>query len=324
MNVYVQPEQGSSMKTLTKKTPRPARTFTPELDRRLQKLLETPITFIHHSSFEHPEVAETLLNAGLPASSLSQGSNPNPYLSKLGEVPLLKPNEEYQLFARMNFLKYQAKQLLEGVNPRRCSVSRLLKIEALLAESVVVRNHLLRANLRLVVSLARKFADQRCPFEDLVSEGHLPLIRAIELFDFGRGFRFSTYATWAIRNHLVRVLQEEQKKNSRFQSTETEILEEPESPETSPEEVEKLHESRKKRVAQLLNELPDRERQIVSARFGLTDYGREQSLSEIGDVLGISKERVRQLTIRAIDRLGAFSGGRFPTASPDDGAFSGS
>lgn len=275
-----------------------------DLEARLQKLLDSPIEFVFDPSFEHPEVAETLCNVQLPETTQLKSAAANQYLSRLGEVPLLRKQEEYWLFARMNFLKYKAKQLLEKTNPRRCSATRIREIESLLAESVVVRNHLTRANLRLVVSLAKKYADSHSPFEDLVSEGHLPLMRSIELFNFGLGYRFSTYATWAIRNHLIRVLQEEQKKRSRLEAADAEVLPEQESTGNSPEEVERLHNSRRQRVEKLLDQLSDRERQIIAARFGLSDYGREQSLSEIGRDLGISKERVRQLTIRAIERLG--------------------
>lgn len=275
-----------------------------DLKNRFQKLLETPIEFVPHSSFDHPEVAETLENYVLPAINSPEVRTSHQYLSRLSEVPLLKKEEEYKLFARMNYLKYRASELIKRTNPKRLSVTRIQQIESLLAESTAVRNHITRANLRLVVSLAKKYADQLCPFEDLLSEGHLPLLRAVELFNFGLGYRFSTYATWAIRNHLIRVLQEEHKKHSRFNTTDTAVLEFPEVvPAASQKEMEIKHEERRQRVTQLLSELPERERIIVSARFGLADYGREQSLSEIGQELGISKERVRQLTLRAIERL---------------------
>ena len=184
------------------------------------------IEFVPHPEFpgwgdrEMPDVEISLpktpppIPAGLPS-----------YIASLYEVPLLSKREEEQLFLRMNFLKFRATELRQRLPVRRPRAAAVQQIEALLNDAVHLRNSIVRANLRLGVALAKKFVSHATGLEELVSEAHLPLIRAVELFDISRGYRFSTYATWAVRNHFVHVAGELYKQQERYSTSDPFALE---------------------------------------------------------------------------------------------------
>lgn len=277
---------------------RPRKTPSADLLARARKLLDTPLTYIFHPSFHHPEVAETLQN-----SPENIAIFPGLY-----DVPLFVKDEEQLYFQAFHFFKYRADQLRRTLSPHRPAESKVLEIERFLADSVVVRNHILRANLRLVVSLARKFTNQSLPTEELISEGLFPLMRAVELFDYSRGNRFSTYATWAVRNHFLRLLKDEQKFQQRFLQTDPDTIPAEEITESSTADFDGKSRQKRRQVKRLLARLSERERVVVTARFGLTEEAQEQTLSQIGRELGISKERVRQLTLRSLEKLKVLAG----------------
>ena len=113
---------------------------------------------------------------------------------------MLTREQEVHLFRKMNFRKYQAARLREAIDPSRTLHADLDRVEELLREAGAIRNRIIRSNLGLVAYIVKKTSGPCQDFFDLVSEGNLALIRASERFDFGRGNRFSTYATWAIIN----------------------------------------------------------------------------------------------------------------------------
>jgi len=116
--------------------------------------------------------------------------------------PLLAFAEEQHLFRRMNFLKYSAARLRDSLDVHQPSHARMDQIERYLVEAKASRDQIIRANLRLVISNAKKYCSPQYSFEDLVSDGTLALMEAVEKFDYQRGFRFSTYATHAIRRSI--------------------------------------------------------------------------------------------------------------------------
>jgi RNA polymerase primary sigma factor len=125
------------------------------------------------------------------------------YLKEMSLTPLLTIDEEVGLAVRIAGA-LQAKRDLarpNGQNPERCQ-----ELEVLVQDGRIAREYLIKANTRLVVSIARRYIGRGVPFLDLIQEGNLGLIKAVEKFEYQRGFRFSTYATWWIRQSVIRAI----------------------------------------------------------------------------------------------------------------------
>lgn len=223
------------------------------------------------------------------------------YLAELHKVPLLKGEEEYLIFRWMNYLKYRAAQLTRG--RQRTSPKLRNHVELLLERANQFRNKIVAANLRLVVSIAKKLVDRDNSLEDLISDGNLPLIRSVEIFDFERGTRFSTYATWAIRNSLFRSSPRNRKRARRFVNGAEEIFPLMADETDLERSFESYHHDMNRAVESLLEQLEERDELIVRARFGLNAEDRPHRFREIAEVLDLSTERVRQLLARSLDTL---------------------
>jgi RNA polymerase primary sigma factor len=132
------------------------------------------------------------------------------YLAQLGSTPLLTALEEVELAKRIEAGVY-AEQLLHETIPSKHPLTDAYRQElaAIVHDGDAARDHMIRANLRLVVSVARKLSGRGLPFLDVIQEGNLGLIRAVEKFDYAKGFKFSTYATWWIRQSIQRGLAEQ-------------------------------------------------------------------------------------------------------------------
>ena len=225
-----------------------------------------------------------------------------PYLASLYEVPLLDREQEMHLFRKMNYLKYQAHQIRSKVDPSRAKTSDLDEIERLQEEALAVKNQIIRANLRLVVSIAKRHVGPSNNFFELVSDGNMSLIRAVEKFDFSRGNKFSTYASWAIMKNFARTIPEENYRRDRFVTGHEEMFEAAADNRTDEHEYESALKRMQEAVKGMLGRLDDRERKIIISRFGLGGAS-EQTLEQLGRELGITKERVRQIESRAQDKL---------------------
>jgi RNA polymerase sigma factor RpoD-like protein len=125
------------------------------------------------------------------------------YLNEIGKVPLLSAIDEVELSKSIEAGLY-ASNLLSS--PKRMTLARRRELQAICADGARAKDLLLRANLRLVVSLAKRYTGRGMPFLDLIQEGNLGLIRAVEKFDYTKGFKFSTYATWWIRQAISRAM----------------------------------------------------------------------------------------------------------------------
>lgn len=281
-----------------------------DLAARARKICAEPIEYIPHPGFAdlsaHPALRVLLEGATeFPAPLPTAGRVPaglSPYLASLYETPLLTNEQEKAFFARMNYLKFQAEQLRQSLQLPTTTVAVVLRIEELLNDATAIRNQIVQSNLRLVVAVAKRFADNFSRLEDLVSEAHLPLIRAVELFDFSRGYRFSTYATWAVRNHFVRSIAEQRKQQTRYTTIESYVFDQAARKSSPSEDSEAQLDRRRQVIEKYLRQLPEREQSVLCARFGIGE-SEPQTLSQIGREMGISKERVRQLSLRALERL---------------------
>ena len=213
------------------------------------------------------------------------------YLKDIGKTKLLKRKEEQTL----------GKDILEGDSQK-----------ALLA-----KKKLIQSNLRLVVSIAKKYVGQGVLFMDLVQEGSLGLIKAANRFDYSKGFKFSTYATWWIRQTIVRAIANNSKviripvhmidkirivKKALF-SLSYELGRDPtveenyQSPETNVHDIMLKH-----HIEKMLDELSLKEKKIIINRFGINGE-KPKTLEELGKDMGFSKERIRQIEGIALRKL---------------------
>jgi RNA polymerase primary sigma factor len=309
---------------------------------------------------EDPAVLERD-NADHPAAKVKQeNATTDPvrdYLKQIGKIPLLNAEQEVNLAKRIEAgLFAEAKLASEHVAP-----AMQAELTILAGDGHRARNDLLEANLRLVVSMARRYAGRGVLLLDLIQEGNLGLIRAVDKFDYTRGYKFSTYATWWIRQAISRGIADQARtirlpvhvaeminKLARVQRrllqdlgregtseelakeldvTPAKIIEvqrcghEPTSLHTpigedGNSELGDLIEDRhavvpvdaasyallKKQLRWALDTLSEREAGIVSMRYGLTD-GRPRTLAEIGEVYGVSRERIRQIETRTMSKL---------------------
>lgn len=225
-----------------------------------------------------------------------------PYLASLYQTRLLSKAEEQFYFRRMNWLKFRAATLRGRLDRARASLRQIEQIEGLLTEAETVKAILITSNLRLVVSIAKKFVDPNNAFEELVSEGNVALMRAVEKFNFALGNRFSTYATYAIQRHFFRISHKSRQFKKRFVATDEVMKDRAAEPENteycSSEQIGVL----KELFSGFLGDLEPRERQIVVARFGF-DGKPPRTFRELGVEMGVCKERIRQIQTRAMDKL---------------------
>ena len=226
-----------------------------------------------------------------------------PYLASLYEVPLLTREQEAHLFRKFNYLKYKAAKLRKRLDPARAKSSVMDEIEKLYDQAVAVKNQIVRANLRLVVSIAKRHVGQWDNFFELVSDGNMSLIRAVEKFDYARGNKFSTYASWAIMKNFARTIPDEHRQHDRFRTSHSEMFAATEEYRTDQYEQESAQHQRESQIGKILNRLDEREQKIIISRFGLDHSQEPQTLKEVGALMGVTKERVRQIEARALDKL---------------------
>ena len=281
------------------------------------------------------------------------------YLQEIGRVPLLSAQQEVELAMQME-AGMRAEEKLEASDEALPAAERVILMRAS-RQADRARKRLVEANLRLVVSIAKKYVGRGMGLLDLIQEGNLGLIRAVEKFDYRKGFKFSTYATWWIRQAVTRSLADQGRTirvpvhmvetiNKLAQAQRTLMQELGREPtiediaaelELAPEKVTEL-----RRIAQdpisleaplggeedstlgdfvedreaeipveaasfkllqqylslALEELNERERQVIIMRFGLED-GKVRTLEEVGDYFKVTRERIRQLETKALAKL---------------------
>ena len=284
---------------------------------RAQRLLDQSIDYIANPSFDDP-AQEAAIMADMPGAehyeeSRSQLKIPKeapPELASLYEVPLLNKEQEQHQFRKLNFLKHKAAKLLGflklpsgRIDYLKLRAQDLDEIEDCLEQANKVKDLLIGANMRLVVSIAKRHSGQTDNFFELLSDGNMSLMRAVDKFDYSRGNKFSTYASWAIMKNFARSIPEEKHRRDRYQTGNEDYFESALDHRTDEQEVLASAEQASHKVNRLLEYLEPREREIIRMRAGLDSGHEPMTLEKIGDKLGITKERVRQLNVRAMKKL---------------------
>jgi RNA polymerase primary sigma factor len=310
-SIYSLYRRGISVETLAKRFQR-TRTSVYRIinEVRARRLLEQPLEYLHHSSFDDPEREAEILGRmpGLEEyetqrQQMRVPKDAPPELASLYEVPLLNKEQEQHLFRKMNFLKHKANQLRARLDPAHARIQDLKAIEDLQNQATAIKDQLISSNMRLVVSIAKRHAAQTDNFFELLSDGNMSLIRAVEKFDFSRGNKFSTYASWAIMKNFARSIPEEKRRRERYVTGHEDAFEMAPDTRSDEQEIVASVEQTKNRVNRLLQYLDPREQQIIRMRAGLDNYSEGMTLEEIGQQLGITKERVRQLNVRIMNKL---------------------
>ncbi|GAA0800292.1 RNA polymerase sigma factor [Spirilliplanes yamanashiensis] len=308
------------------------------------------------------EESEALKQARRDAELTASADSVRAYLKQIGKVPLLNAEQEVELAKRIEAGLYAAERLRaadEGEESLERNLERDLRWIGRDGERA--KNHLLEANLRLVVSLAKRYTGRGMAFLDLIQEGNLGLIRAVEKFDYTKGYKFSTYATWWIRQAITRAMADQARtiripvhmvevinKLGRIQRELLQDLGREPTPEElakemdiTPEKVLEIQQYAREPISldqtigdegdsqlgdfiedseavvavdavsfsllqdqlqQVLQTLSEREAGVVRLRFGLTD-GQPRTLDEIGQVYGVTRERIRQIESKTMSKL---------------------
>ena len=308
------------------------------------------------------EDSEALKQARKDAEMTASADSVRAYLKQIGKVPLLNAAQEVELAKRIEAGLYaveRLKQMREAGEEIPTQVRR--DLEWIVRDGDRAKDHLLEANLRLVVSLAKRYTGRGMAFLDLIQEGNLGLIRAVEKFDYTKGYKFSTYATWWIRQAITRAMADQARtiripvhmvevinKLGRIQRELLQDLGREPTPDElakemdiSPEKVLEIQQYAREPISldqtigdegdsqlgdfiedseaivavdavsfsllqgqlqQVLQTLSEREAGVVRLRFGLTD-GQPRTLDEIGQVYGVTRERIRQIESKTMSKL---------------------
>ncbi|MDT7558391.1 MAG: polymerase primary sigma factor [Pseudonocardiales bacterium] len=318
------------------------------------------------TSFEwDEEESAALRQARKDAELTTSADSVRAYLKQIGKVALLNAVQEVELAKRIEAGLYAAERLtstVDPIDPKDPGTTQLrVDLRWIVRDGERAKNHLLEANLRLVVSQARRYTGRGMAFLDLIQEGNLGLIRAVDKFDYTKGYKFSTYATWWIRQAITRAMADQARtiripvhvveimnRLSRMQRDMMRDLGREPTPEElakemdiTPEKVLEVQQYAREPISldqtigedgssqlgdfiedseavvavdavafallrdqlqSVLATLSDREAGVVRLRFGLTD-GQPRTLDEIGQVYGVTRERIRQIESKTMHKL---------------------
>ena len=320
------------------------------------------------SSIWDEEESAALRQARKDAQLTASADSVRAYLKQIGKVALLNAEQEVSLAKRIEAGLYaqhrldEMKKALDG-GDKDAKFSPAVKrdLRSIARDGRKAKNHLLEANLRLVVSLAKRYTGRGMAFLDLIQEGNLGLIRAVEKFDYTKGYKFSTYATWWIRQAITRAMADQARtiripvhmvevinKLGRIQrellqdlGREPTPLELAKEMDVTEEKVMEIQQYAREPISldqtigdegdsqlgdfiedseavvavdavsftllqdqlqDVLTTLSEREAGVVRLRFGLTD-GMPRTLDEIGQVYGVTRERIRQIESKTMSKL---------------------
>ena len=308
--IYNSFTEGTSMDLMTKRFGRTRSSLYRVVNEvRAERLIRQPIDYIHNAEFEDAAREADLLGP-MPAEaeffakvqSMRPPKDVDPQMAYLYEKPLLNREQEAHVFRKMNFLKYKLNKAQEKVDPTRARVQELQHLDDLAVGIKQCRDLLIECNQRLVHSLATKHLQPGQNLDELKSDANLSLMRAVEKFDYGRGNKFSTYATWAIMKNFARSIPDENVHKQRYMTGTDELFEARADVRTDEQEVVAAADQARARVNRLLEYLDPRTREVIRMRTGLAG-GEEMTLEQIGQHFGITKERVRQINVRGMKQL---------------------
>jgi RNA polymerase primary sigma factor len=275
---------------------------------RAHRLLAADLTYVAHPSFDNPAARDAIL---APASGfegperdrIPACADPNGGPSQEDRFP--NREREAHAFRKLNYLKFLACRIRDGIDPDSPAPGELDEVERLQAAALKLKNRIVETHLPLAVSVAQKRFRPGYDLSDRISDAAFALMRAVDRFDFARGNRFNTYATWAVINELLHCDRKQRRRSNQVVAMQEAYLATKES-DSERYEREEAQDVCRAAVERLLNRLDWRERRILECRHGIGGIA-EHTLKQIGQDFGISKERVRQIVQRAHAKLRSFA-----------------
>lgn len=293
------------MKTATKEAPKTRQT-------PIARKAPSPAAggdYVSHPSFSNPGVEKDLFGKnGQPIERPQWTSFPeipeDAPVRKRGKTAL-SADDEVKLFLRYNYARYRLGFLAQA-QQRRFSKVRARNMATWYRRAQEARVMIVEANMALVLAMAKRSWVSNVEFSDLVSEGNMALLRSIEKFDVSRGFKFSTYACRAILKGFSRLATKAGRYRQRFPTEYDPVLE------RSDYDVKKHEVQRTDWVENLRDVLASNsanltrvEQTVVTERFALNSRGKKRTLAEVGKVVGLTNERVRQIQNLALNKIKA-------------------
>ena len=275
----------------------------------LVKTIDEPVEYMAHPSFRTPKAEKLLFGC----DGKQEGRSSRPAHSQTnaarGKTPVtFNPEQEQQAFQRYNYARFHVFCTLKQHEGKRLSAAAARQVLLWQKRTLDARSEIVQANIPLVLAMAKRSRLAGVDFSELVSEGNMALLRAVDKFDCNRGFKFSTYACRAILKSFSRVAMRTSRYRTKFPVEFDPALEKSDYLERQRAQAEDAYVDELRDImANNDADLNDVEQKVIRARFALDTPIRKRpipmTLEQVGRIIGVTKERVRQIQNRALGKL---------------------